>query len=141
MFAPVPSANQRRINAPFATSISRYGLTANAAQIQRIKDRAMLIVVANFPTNCSYAGFAKFTMLVITIAAPIRIIIVVCMFWCFCYIKLIVLYSQFSKNNEKGHLLVSLYEVLPRGFYFLFPPPIFPFPLLFHPQAIIMLGY
>lgn len=140
MFAPVPSASQMRINAPFVISNSRYGFTANAAQIHKIKDRAMLIVVANFPTNCSYAGFAKFTMLVITIAAPIRIIIVVCMFWCFCYIKLIVLYSQISKNNEKGHLLVSLYEVLPRGFYFLFPPPILLFPFDFHPQAIYMFG-
>ena len=107
MFAPVPSANQRRINAPFATSISRYGLTAKAAQIQRIKDRAMLIVVANFPTNCSYAGFAKFTMLVITIAAPINISIVVCMFLVFLYINQLYYIHKIQKTIKKDTLLVS----------------------------------
>ena len=107
MFAPVPSASQSRINAPLATSISRYGLTANAAQIQRIKDRAMLIVVANFPTNCSYAGFAKFTMLVITIAAPINISIVVCMFLVFLYINQLYYIHKIQKTMKKDTLLVS----------------------------------
>ena len=78
MFAHVPIANQSRTNAPLAISISKYGLTAKAQAIPNKKLRAILIVVANFPTNCSYAGLAKLTMLVITIDVQSNINKVVC---------------------------------------------------------------
>ena len=79
MLAPVPNANQRSTKAPLATSNSRYGLIAKAEHTHRINDNAMFIVTANLPTNCSYAGLAKFTIVVITMAVAIKIKIVVCM--------------------------------------------------------------
>lgn len=63
MIAPVDRSNWNR------------GTAANAVTIPRMKLNAMLIVVANFPANCSYAGFAKFTMEVITVAQAIAVII------------------------------------------------------------------
>jgi hypothetical protein len=51
--AHVPKASQSNIKAQTDKSISRYGLIANALQIHSKKERAIFIVVQNFPTNCS----------------------------------------------------------------------------------------
>jgi hypothetical protein len=78
MLAHVPKANPSRIKAPVASCNSRYGLIAKALQIQRIKLRAIFMVTSYFHTKSLYHGLAKLTMVVITIAVAIRIIIVVC---------------------------------------------------------------
>lgn len=79
MFDPVPSASPIRIIAPAGISSHRNGITANAARIPRMKLSAMFIVAQNFPANCSYAGLAKFTMLVITVEHTIAVRMIVVM--------------------------------------------------------------
>lgn len=81
MLDPVPSASPIRIVAPVGISIHRNGITANAARIPRMKLSAMFIVATNFPANWSYAGLAKFTMLVITVEHTIAVRIIVVMFY------------------------------------------------------------
>ena len=67
MIAPVDSSNWNR------------GTAANAVTIPSMKLNAMFIVVANLPANGSYAGLAKFTIEVITVAHTIAAIINVVM--------------------------------------------------------------
>jgi hypothetical protein len=81
MLDPVPRANQIRNKTPSFNSAQIYGATENDAISHKMKAKTTDTVTAYFHVNFLYAGFAQFTMLVITVAQHTRIRVVVAMIY------------------------------------------------------------
>lgn len=73
MLLPVPSASPSMIKSHVFSSSSKYPAREKADRIPKRNDSNVVMLIAYFPANFLYAGFATFTMLVITVEHTIKV--------------------------------------------------------------------